>query len=1050
MTAVAPSHPAPFDRLLTWRVSVRKETAVYAVLLAAAFALRFWNLGDRALHHDESIHAQWSWGLLQGNYHHSPIFHGPFYYHAQALVFYLFGANDYTARLSAAIFGIALCALPLLFRRRLGAAGTIAAVALISFSPTIVYYSRFFREDIYVAFFTLVMVAGMWRYIDGGRERWLYVLAAGFTGAVLTKEGAFITTGIFLLYLDVHLAALLARQTLTKRELDSWPRRALLTAALSPYAFILAAFWPFLRPLRERLDWDQDLPRPGDALVLLGTMVLPLFTPLTRVYLLEPLGLLDKDRLNWEKHLQGSIATNDELALAGLFAVTVSAAAFVGLQWKPKLWAIAFVASAVIYLTLMTSFWTNMSGLVSGPWGSLDYWQTQQDVARGDQPWVYYYMVMPMYEFLPLVLAVGGLWWATVRGDAFSRFLVTWGAGMWAMLSFASEKMPWNNTHIALPVCMLAAWTVARAWQAWDPRPDVRRMVLTLVSVAAICCGALAFIAYLPLDGSSAIAVRLGITAGAVALVAYAAWPFGRKAVGFVAIVAVVGALSFFSAKTMVMASFARGDDPKDMLIYTQSSPRLLDVAREIDQLAEATGKGYQLPIAVDSTDSFAWPWAWYLRDYKAVQYVDFVTGAPAGDFAVLLVNASNASKVNDQLAQQGGGRYGSPIKYPHRWWFDESYKNAMSVGGAVICTGLTGDCGPRRLETWQRIADGILHDGWLSTWALFWRDHDQHQPNGSVDAYAYFPSDFDVKTGKLSSKPVEPPKPGLDKSGRPVFGGVGPQPGQFFAPADIEKDSQGNLYVIDSSTRRLQKFDAKGNYLTGIDIRTNPKDINEASQPWGLAVAPTGEVVVADTFGWRVKVFDKDLKPLVTFGTPPLDPTKAPGPFELFGPRDIAFDQSGNMWVTDTGNGRIQVYTLKGEFVRSIGTKGAGPDQFSEPVGISIASDGMVFVADMYNHRVVELHPDGTVFTTFNVSGWGGLEVYDKPYIRALKDGRVALSVPSQNQVRVYDRNGNQIGVVTAPEDPLNHPYGIVETGDGKLWVVEGGSGRVRLFPTP
>ena len=1050
MTVNAISRPAALDRVLSARISVRREVIVYAVILAAAFALRFWNLGDRALHHDESIHAQWSWSLLQGNYHHSPIFHGPFYYHAEALVFFLFGTNDYTARLSAAIFGIAMCALPLLLRRRLGAAGTIAAVALIAFSPTIVYYSRFFREDIYMAFFTLVMVVGMWRYIEEGRERWLYMLAAGFTGSVLTKEGTFITVGVFLIYLDLYVAAILARQTLDAREIDSLPRRTLLTLAFAPYTFLVAAFWPFLGPLKRRMDWSDSLPPAGDVLVLLGTLTLPLLTPLLRVYFLEPAGLLAKDRLNWEKHLQGTIATNDRLALAGLFSVTVSAAAFVGLQWKPKLWAIAFVGSAVVYLTLMTSFWTNLSGLVSGPWGSLDYWQTQQDVARGDQPWFYYYMLMPMYEFLPLVLAAGGIWWSTVRGDAFSRFLVVWSAGIWGMLSFASEKMPWNNTHIALPVCLLAAWTVSRAWRAWDPELPWRRTTVTLVSAGAVCMGALAFIAFMPGSGMTTDLIRLGIAAGAIVLVVYASWPYGRRAAGFVAIVAVVGALSFFSLRTMVMASFVRGDNPKDLLIYTQSSPQLLDVAHEIDALAEATGKGYELPIAVDSTDSFAWPWAWYLRDYKAVTYADFTNGAPQGDFAVLLVNSSNASKVNDQLTQQGTGRYGSPIKYPHRWWFDEIYKSAMSVSGGTLCTGLAGNCGPLRPATRERIADGVLHDGWLTTWAEYWRDHDPHRSNGSVDAYAYFPANFDVKAGTLSGKPIEPPKPGVDKSGRPTFGGIGPQPGQFFAPTDVETDAQGNLYVIDSSSRRLQKFDPQGNYLAGVDIRTNPKDFNEASQPWGLGIAPTGEIVVADTFGWRIKVFDKDLKPLTTFGTPPQDPTKPPGPFELFGPRDVAFDKAGNMWVTDTGNGRIQVYTLKGEYVRTIGSKGSGPGQFNEPVGISIAADGTVFVADMYNRRVVMLNADGSVSGSFAVPGWGGLEVFDKPYIRALKDGRVALSVPSQNQVRIYDRNGNQMGVIAPPEDPLNHPYGIVETGDGKLWIVDGGSGRLRLFATP
>ncbi|MBI4770793.1 MAG: TIGR03663 family protein, partial [Chloroflexi bacterium] len=434
------TRPPALERALRARIASGWEMATYAFVLAAAAGLRFWDLGSRSLHHDESIHAQWAWGLLKGNYHHSPIFHGPFYYHAEALVFFLFGASDYTARVSAALFGSALVALPLLLRRQLGAAGTLAAVSFLAFSPTIVYYSRFFREDVYMAFFTLVMVVGMWRYVAEGRERWLFLLAAGFTGSVLTKEGTFITVGVFLIYLDLYVAAILARWTLDAREKNSLVRRALLTVALAPYACALGAFWPFLGPLKRRMEWEDDLPPAGDVLVLLGTVTLPLLTPLARVYLLEPLGLLEKDRLNWEKHLQGDISTRDGLALAGLFAVTVSMAAFVGLQWKPRVWALAFVGPAVVYLTLMTSFWTSLDGLVSGPWGSLDYWQTQQDVARGDQPWFYYYMLMPMYEFLPLVLAVGGLWWSTVRGDAFSRFLVVWTAGIWGMLSFASEK----------------------------------------------------------------------------------------------------------------------------------------------------------------------------------------------------------------------------------------------------------------------------------------------------------------------------------------------------------------------------------------------------------------------------------------------------------------------------------------------------------------------------------------------------------------------------------------------------------------------------------
>jgi len=1068
MTATAlPREPRPLERLLALRVPLTWELATYAAIFAAGFGLRLWDLGTRALHHDESIHAQWSWGLLQGNYQHSPIFHGPFYYHVQGLVFAIFGANDYTSRLSAALFGAAIIALPLLLRSRLGQAGTLAATAFIALSPTLLYFSRFFREDIYMAFFTLLMVVAIWRYIDEGRERWLYVLAAAFTGNVLTKEGAFLAIAVFLVYIDLHLASQLARRALRdwagpeQPSMDVPWRRTLLTLALAPFAWAIAALWPFLGRLRRSLDWDDELPRTGDLLVLLGTLTLPLLTPLSRFYVLEKFDIVEKDRLSWELRLQGAIAARDQWVLVGLFSVTTSIAAFAGLQWKPRLWAIAFLGSAFVYLTLMTSFWTNLNGLISGPWGSLDYWHTQQDVSRGDQPWFYYYMLMPAYEFLPLAICIGGAWWTVVRGNAFSRFLAFWLVGMFAALSWGAEKMPWLNTHLALPACVLAAYSVQQAWQAWSGRPAPSKLAPMLASIALVSAGGLAIIAYLP-GGTVYHVLRLAIVAGVVAAIWFAAGPSGRRALGTVTLTAAIGALAFFSVRTAVVASFDRGDDPRDLLIYTQTSGGLARIARDIDQLAEASGLGYNLPIAVDSSDSFAWPWAWYLRDYKAVSYVDMSSGVPEGQFQVLLVNNANIGRAQDYTANSATIEYQAPIEYPHRWWFDETYKYAMAKDQFGICTGLQGDCGPfhstklgpipiptLHLTTWKHIWEGFTEKGWATTWLRYWRDHDPGRPNGSVDAWAFFPANFDRETGKLSARAVEPPKPGTDEEGRAVFGGRGTQPGNFWSPVDVEADAEGNLYVIDSAQRKLQKFDSAGNFLAAVDIRENPGDGGEQAQPWGLAIAPTGEVVVADTFGWRLRVFDRDLKPLRTIGTIP-DTSRAPGPFELFGPRDAAIDAQGQVWVTDTGHDRIQVFTLAGEFVKSIGSEGAGQGQFNEPVGIDIGPDGAIYVADMYNRRVQVLNPDGSYRSQFPVDGWGGQEVNDKPYLRVLRDGRVAVSLPAANLVRVYKADGTSPATLDPGSDAMETPYGIVETADAKLWVVESGKARLRQFAIP
>jgi outer membrane protein assembly factor BamB len=118
--------------------------------------------------------------------------------------------------------------------------------------------------------------------------------------------------------------------------------------------------------------------------------------------------------------------------------------------------------------------------------------------------------------------------------------------------------------------------------------------------------------------------------------------------------------------------------------------------------------------------------------------------------------------------------------------------------------------------------------------------------------------------------------------------------------------------------------------------------------------------------------------------------------------------------------------------------------------VGIDIGKDGTIYIADMYNKRVQALNPDGTFKSQFEVEGWGGQEVNDKPYLTVLADGRVAVSLPSKNEVRVYSPSGGQVASVNAGNEPLELPYGIVQTADAKLWIVEGGSARVRQFPIP
>jgi predicted membrane-bound mannosyltransferase len=105
------------------------------------------------------------------------------------------------------------------------------------------------REDIFMAFFVLLMAVSMWRYIEEGRERWLVAFALGFTGAVTSKEGAFLVIAAFLVFLDIYVAAHLARQTLTARGLNTTPRRFVLMGAFTPWAWWSRDSGPSFRPV---------------------------------------------------------------------------------------------------------------------------------------------------------------------------------------------------------------------------------------------------------------------------------------------------------------------------------------------------------------------------------------------------------------------------------------------------------------------------------------------------------------------------------------------------------------------------------------------------------------------------------------------------------------------------------------------------------------------------------------------------------------------------------------------------------------------------------
>ncbi|KKH46739.1 flippase activity-associated protein Agl23 [Methanosarcina sp. 1.H.A.2.2] len=192
------------------KLSDKKYRLFGLLIVFFALALRLFELGERVFHHDESVHGSFTLKLLEtGDYSYNPAYHGPFLFHSTAAVFHFLGINDTTARLVPVFFGVATILLLFLLKKELGKSGVLWAMFLLAFSPSMVYFSRFFRNDMIIVFCTLAAVTGVFRYLDNihssKRYPYLILTASSLAIAVTAKENAYVIILIFGAYAGMGL-----------------------------------------------------------------------------------------------------------------------------------------------------------------------------------------------------------------------------------------------------------------------------------------------------------------------------------------------------------------------------------------------------------------------------------------------------------------------------------------------------------------------------------------------------------------------------------------------------------------------------------------------------------------------------------------------------------------------------------------------------------------------------------------------------------------------------------------------------------------------------
>ncbi|MCS7011135.1 MAG: TIGR03663 family protein [Anaerolineales bacterium] len=1036
-------------------LSLSLEKVLFALLLILAVLTRFYDLGTRVISHDESIHVYYSYLLSQGQgYFHTPLSHGPLQFHLIALLFFLFEANDFVARIPHALASILTIALIWKWRLYLGRAGTLLAAFLLLISPYMLYYGRYARNEAFVALFGVLTLYAILRYLETGHNRYLLLLTLATVLHFTAKETSFIYTAQALLFLAALLVLHLLRQ---KGVLQNWQ-------TLSTW-------------LRQE--------RAFDLLILLGTLVLPHLSAFPAHWLgWNPL----EYQFTWPGWNLPAIFAQAPARTALVVSALTLIALGVGLLWDARRFLLHAALFWGIYIFFYTTIFTNPAGLATGVVGSLGYWLEQHGVERGGQPWYYYLLIqIPLYEFLPalgslLALALGlrSASHKTAASNAADApasspvfaLLVWWSFSSLAAYTIAGEKMPWLTVHIAWPMILLTAWGLNRLietvpWrEVWSRHGLWATLLLGVLLLALTAMLFQALGAFPPFQGKSQAeliatgrflfwtTIALGSAVGLYFLTAN--WPAG--ALPRLGILILFGLLSLVTARTAFRAAYVNYDWAGEYLVYAHGARGVKEVIAQLDLISRRTTGGFnELIIRYDAStevQGVSWPLKWYLRNFPNAEPF-YEMDKSLSQAPVVLVDPQNY----DQAEALFGDAY-YHFEYQRMVWPNQDYFKL----------------------TWPRLRQALFERPWRAAiFDIWWkRDFTRYsaltnnpnltfarwQPSKGMRLYVQKETLKKVWEYNLLQQAEIRPDPYeagmISLLPELTIGSSGPEAGQFAAPHGMAIAPDGSLYVADTNNHRIQHFAADGTFLNQWgsfgDVMTNQAPAGTFNQPWDVAVSPDGSYVyVLDTWNHRVQKFTAQGQPVGMWGTPNYHVSLGNG-YELWGPRGIAIDRQGRVYVADTGNKRVVIYDADGNFLSQFGGGGMAPGQLDEPVGIAVDDLGRVYVADTWNQRIqVFESPDGgqtwAAIRVWEVQAWYGDTLENKPFLALGPQGTLLVTDPEAGRILQFTTEGIFVrgwGDRGFGAGRFGLASGVAVDTLGRVWISDAGNNVLSRFRLP
>ena len=292
--------------------------------------------------------------------------------------------------------------------------------------------------------------------------------------------------------------------------------------------------------------------------------------------------------------------------------------------------------------------------------------------------------------------------------------------------------------------------------------------------------------------------------------------------------------------------------------------------------------------------------------------------------------------------------------------------------------------------------------------------------------------------------------------------GSPGSSPQSLGASYALAFDPNDNLYVADAGNSRIQQFPpgtTEGSTAVPIAGTGAATPLN---YPQGLCVDALGNIYVADTYNHRVLEFTSNPTSASVGSVVAGTGTQGSGANQLNYPTAVAVDASGNIFVLDAGNARVQKWApgaLSGSTVAGGNGSGSALNQFAVsggngPNGLSLDASANVYVSDTYNNRVLKFLSGSTSATSGTMvagtgTAAGGSNQLNGPFgIYVDGSGNLYIADQLSNRIQLWLSGATEGITVAGPGGLINNPSAVTLDGSGNIYVVDEFAGQVIEFP--